>query len=156
MSSFSANPAVLPQLRPWMVTQAVESLLPVDNNAQLHCSCGVVDPASLAAVAANFFGQGADEDCDLGSVSNLVFRRLFGHCFGGLPAPGGSSLFCFGYHPSTQKPRARGPRFYAALWVTVSLQILFGNCTEKISPDPPQMQSFGTWEPAPLARLRPV
>jgi single-strand DNA-binding protein len=61
---------------------------------------------------------------------------LFGHRFGAFHAPCGSSLFCFGC---------------AALRVTVSLQILFGKNAEKISPEPPQMQSFGTWEHGPLA-----
>jgi single-strand DNA-binding protein len=55
-------------------------------------------------------------------------------------APCGSSLFCFGC---------------AAIRVTVSLQILFGKKAEKISPEPPQMQSFGTWEHGPLALLVP-
>jgi single-strand DNA-binding protein len=61
---------------------------------------------------------------------------LFGHRFGAFHAPCGSSLFCFGC---------------AALRVTVSLHILFGKNAEKISPEPPQMQSFGTWEHGPLA-----
>jgi hypothetical protein len=47
---------------------------------------------------------------------------LFGHRFGAIHAPCGSSLFCFGY---------------AALRVTVSLEILFAKDAEKISPDPP-------------------
>src|SRR5580692_2964568 len=58
----------------------------------------------------------------------------------GFHAPCSSSLFCFGY---------------AALRVTVSLQLLFGKNAEKISPEPPQMQSFGTWEHGPLALLVP-
>ena len=45
-----------------------------------------------------------------------------GTASGHFRAPCGSSLFCFGC---------------AALRVTVSLQILFGKYTEKISPDPP-------------------
>jgi single-strand DNA-binding protein len=65
---------------------------------------------------------------------------LFGHRFGAFHAPCGSSLFCFGC---------------AALRVTVSLQILFGKNAEKISPEPPQMQSFGTWEHDPLAKWCP-
>jgi single-strand DNA-binding protein len=65
---------------------------------------------------------------------------LFGHRLGAFHAPCGNSLFCFGF---------------AALQVTVSLQILFGKNAEKISPEPPQMQSFGTWEHGPLARTVP-
>jgi single-strand DNA-binding protein len=70
----------------------------------------------------------------------LCIPPWFGHRFGTFHAPGGSSLFCFGC---------------AALRVTVSLQILFGKNAEKISPEPPQMQSFGTWEHGPLAHWCP-
>jgi hypothetical protein len=73
-------------------------------------------------MAANLLGQGADDGCDLVGACRLVFRRLFGHCFGGLPAPCGSSLFCF---------------CFAALRVAVSLEILFGKNAEKICRDPP-------------------
>jgi hypothetical protein len=52
-------------------------------------------------------------------------------------APCGSSLVCFGC---------------AALLVTVLLQILFGKNTGKISPEPSQTRSFGTWEHGPLAK----
>ncbi len=55
-------------------------------------------------------------------VSRFVFRLLLGPGFGAIPAPCGSSLFCFGT---------------AALRVTVSGQILFAKCNEKISPEPP-------------------
>ena len=137
MSNAAANPAVLPPLCPCMVTQASQSLSTGNGNARVHSPCGVLDSSKIAAIAADFPRQGADENCGLGRVCRSASRRLFGHCFGGLPAPGGDSLFCFGYHPSTQQSRARGPRFCAALRVAVSLQILFGKYTEKIYPDPP-------------------
>ena len=41
--------------------------------------------------------QDADENFGFASVYRVAFRRLFGHCFGGLPAPCGNLLFCFGY-----------------------------------------------------------
>jgi single-strand DNA-binding protein len=54
---------------------------------------------------------------------------LFGHGFGAFHAPGGSSLFCFcGFQKN-----------------------LFAKNAQNISPDPPQMQSFGTREHGPLA-----
>jgi hypothetical protein len=55
-------------------------------------------------------------------VCRFVSRHLLGHGFGAIPAPCGSSLFCFGC---------------AALWVTVSGQIFLAKCGEKISPEPP-------------------
>jgi hypothetical protein len=141
MSKLPANPAVLPQPHPRKTTQASESLSTVNGKARRHSLCGGLDGSKVAAIAANFLRRDAEEILDLGCVCRIASRRLFGHCVGGLPAPGGNSLFCFGC---------------AALRVTVSLEILFGKYTKKISPDPPEMQSFGTWEPAPLARLRPV
>lgn len=137
MSNAAANPAVLPPLCPRMVTEANLTLSTGQFGAGVHSPYGVFDDSKVAAIAANFFRQGADENCGLGFVCRIASRRLSGHCFGGLPAPGGNSLFCFGYHLGTQRSRARGPRFYAAHRITVSLEILFGKYTEKICRDPP-------------------
>jgi hypothetical protein len=141
MSKLPANPAVSPQPHPCNVTQASESLSTVNGKARMQSLSGVVDRSKVAAIEANFLRRDAEEILGLGRVCRIASRRSFGHCVGGLPAPGGNSLFCFGC---------------ATLRVTVSLEILFGKYTEKICPDPPQMQSFGTLEPAPLARLPPV
>jgi hypothetical protein len=137
MSNAAANPAVTPPLCPCMVTQASLTLSTGNGNCRVHSPFGVLDDSKIAAITANFPRQGADENCGLECVCRSASRRMFGHCFGGQPAPGGNSLFCFGYHPSTQQSRARGPWFYAAHRVTVSLQILFGKYTEKICRDPP-------------------
>jgi hypothetical protein len=122
MSNAAANPAVLPPLCPCMVTQASLTFSTGNGNVRVHSPCGVLDSSKIAAIAADFSRQGADENCGLGCVCRSASRRMFGHCFGGLPAPGGNSLFCFGF---------------AAHRVTVSLQILFGKYTEKICRDPP-------------------
>jgi hypothetical protein len=122
MSKLPANPAVLPPPHPCTVTQASGSLSTVNGKARMHSLCGALDGSKLAAIAANFRRRDAEEALVLECVCRIASRRLFGHCFGGLPAPGGNSLFCFGC---------------AALEVTVSLEILFGKYTEKICPDPP-------------------
>jgi len=122
MFNAAANPAVVPSLCPCMVTQASQSLSTGNGNGRVHSLFGVLDGSKIAAITANFRRQGEDENCGLGCVCRSASRRMFGHCFGGLPAPGGNSLFCFGF---------------AAHRVTVSLQILFGKYTEKIYPDPP-------------------
>ena len=137
MSNAAANPAVLPPLCLCMVPQASLTFSRGSGKARVHSPYGVLARSKTAAIAANFSRQRADENCGLGCVCRSASRRMFGHCFGGLPAPGGNSLFCFGYHPSTQQSRARGPRFYAALRVTVSLEISFGKYTEEICRDPP-------------------
>jgi hypothetical protein len=121
MSNAAANPAVLPPLCPCIVTQASLTLSTGNGNGRGH-SPFVLDSSKMAAITANFPRQGADENCGLGCACRSASRRMFGHCFGGLPAPGGNSLFCFGF---------------AAHRVTVSLQILFGKYTEKICRDPP-------------------
>ena len=73
-------------------------------------------------MSVNIRGRDSDENFGPEGVSRFVSRLLLGHGFGAIPAPCGSSLFCFGY---------------AALRVTVSGQILFAKCSEKISPEPP-------------------
>jgi hypothetical protein len=122
MTDFPANPAVLPQPHPCTMTLASESLSTVKGKARMQSLCVVLDGSKVAAIAANFLRRKSDEILGLGCVCRIASRRLFGHCVGGLPAPGGNSLFCFGC---------------AALGVTVSLEILFGKYTEKICPDPP-------------------
>ena len=71
---------------------------------------------------ARFLHRDSDGNFGPEGVCRSVSRRLLGHGFGAIPAPCGNSLFCFGC---------------AALWVTVSRQILFAKCSEKISPEPP-------------------
>ena len=122
MSKVPANPAAFRQPHPCTRTQTSESLSTGKGKARIHSLCGVLDEATVAAIAANFLRRDAGEILDLGCVCRIASRRLFGHCAGGLPAPGGNSLFCFGC---------------AALRVTVSLEILFDKYTEKIRPDPP-------------------
>jgi hypothetical protein len=122
MSNAAANPAVLPPLCPGMVTQASLTSSTGNGKVRVHSPCGGLESSKIAAITADFSRQGADENCGPGCVCRSASRRMFGHCFGGLPAPGGNSLFCFGF---------------AAHRVAVSLQIVFGKYTEKIYPDPP-------------------
>ncbi len=67
---------------------------------------------------ARFFRQDSDGNFGPEGVCRSVSRRLLGHGFEAIPAPCGSSLFCFGC---------------TALWVTVSRQILFAKHSEKFS-----------------------
>jgi hypothetical protein len=96
--------------------------------------CEVVAQFSKLAMLAEFTRRDSNGSSGRESVSRFISRLLLGHGFGAIPAPCGNSLFCFGK---------------AALRVTVSGQILCAKCSEKISPEPPSMQSFGTWEPGP-------
>src|ERR1035438_6790590 len=136
MSISAANPAGLPHVSLSMLERANKRLPRFNGGGELHPSCDGHASSNRAVIAVAFRSQCADETFALKSGLPLCIPPLFGHRFGAFHAPCGSSLFCFGC---------------AALRVTVSLQILFGKNAEKISPEPPQMQSFGTWEHGPLA-----
>jgi hypothetical protein len=73
-------------------------------------------------MSVNFTCGNADGSFGPEGVFRSVSRLLLGHCFGAISAPSGGSLFCFDE---------------VALRVTASLQILFGEYAEKISPEPP-------------------
>jgi hypothetical protein len=137
MSISAANPAGLPHVSLCTVGLADESAPRYNGGGELHLSCDG-HPSSIRAVTAVASrSQCSDESFALKAVCRFVSRLCSGHRFGAFHAPCGNSLFCFGCA--------------AALRVTVSRQILFGKNAEKISPEPPQMQSFGTWEHDPLA-----
>jgi hypothetical protein len=122
MSIQAANAVALPYLSPCMVERAFESLPARNGAGGQRSSHGVMARSEAVAIAAIFCRRNANENFGPLCVSRFVSRRLLGHGFGALHAPCGNSLFCFGY---------------AALRVTVSLHILFGEYAEKISPDPP-------------------
>ena len=57
---------------------------------------GPLGHARAAAISANFRSQSADEYFGPVCVCRYVSRLLLGHCFGAIPAPGGTASFCFG------------------------------------------------------------
>jgi hypothetical protein len=122
MSVQAANPVAPPQLSLCVIEQATESLPARNGGCRQRSSYGVMARSRAVAMAGNFCSRNADENFGPMCVSRFVSRRLLSHGFGALHAPCGNSVFCFGY---------------AALRITVSLQILFGEYAEKISPDPP-------------------
>src|ERR1700681_2574203 len=121
MSISAANPAGLPHLSLSMVERANKSLPRFNGGGELHPSCDRHASSERAVTAVAFRSQCPDETFAEECLP-LCIPPLFGHRFGAFHAPCGSSLFCFGY---------------AALRVTVSLQILFAKSAEKISPEPP-------------------
>jgi hypothetical protein len=122
MSVQAANPVAPPQLSLCVIEQASESLPARNGVYRRRSSYGVMASSRAVAMAGDFYSRNADGNFGPMCVSRFVSRRLLSHGFGALHAPCGNSVFCFGY---------------AALRITVSLQILFGEYTEKISPDPP-------------------
>jgi hypothetical protein len=122
MSWYADNPAGNPHLFPPLGESANGSLTTRNYGGELRRSCTGYACSKQTAIVLNFRSQCADENFALARVCRLRVPPLFGHRVGAFHAPCGSSLFCFGC---------------AALWVSVSLQILFGKDAEKISPEPP-------------------
>ena len=97
------------------------------------------------AIPVNFRSQSADENFALKRIYRFVSRLLLGHRSGAIRAPSGtrsSASHCAplrGLGSSQNKfakySKERRANFFRA---------------------PPRKQTFGTWEPRPLARLRPV
>lgn len=144
MSVHAANPAGLPHVSPHMVKRATKSSLTCNYGGECRPSCGGHGSSNRTAIVANFRSQCADENFDLAWVCRYVsvfcsvtasgpFRRpaalglLLRHC---APLRGlGSSQNKVENHG-----KERRSNFFRA---------------------PPRKQTFGTWEPGPLAKLRP-
>jgi hypothetical protein len=50
-----------------------------------------------SAIAPDFCSQSTDKNFGPVCVCRYVSRLLLGHCFGAIPAPGGTAPLCFGY-----------------------------------------------------------
>ena len=145
MSFHAANPAGFSDLSSCLVEQANKSLSTRNYGGELRPSYGGDARSNRAAIAVNFRSQCADENFALARVCRYVSRLLLGHSFGAFPAPGGTrssashSAPLRGLGSSRNKfenhGKERRSNFFRA---------------------PPRKQTFGTWEPGPLAKLRPV
>ena len=146
MSFLATNPADLPHLSPCTVEPANKSLSTRNYGGELRPSYGGTCRSNRTAIAVNFSSRCADDNLALERVCRYVSRLLLGHSFGADPAPGGtrsSASHCAPLrgHGSSQNKfenhhgKERRANFFRA---------------------PPRKQTFGTWEPGPLAKLRPV
>ena len=122
MPMLAVNPAAFRSLLSPLVAPANRSFPACNGRGGRRPSYRVLGSSRLAAMAVDYFRQNADGNHCPGACLPSSIPTWFGHRFGAVHAPCGSSLFCFGR---------------AALRVTVSLQILFAKCAEKISPEPP-------------------
>src|SRR5580704_10084465 len=145
MSFLAANPADFAYLSPCPVESANKSLSTRIYGGELRPSYGGHASSNRTAIAVNFRSQCADENFDLERVCRYVSRLLLGHSFGAFPAPGGTRS------SASHSAPLRG---------LGSSQNKFENHgKERLSNffrAPPRKQTFGTWEPGPLAKLRPV
>jgi hypothetical protein len=145
MSFHAANPASFSYLSSCPVESANKTLSTPNRAGELRPSCGGPADSNRAAIAVNFRSQCADDNFALERVCRYVSRLLLGHSFGAFPAPGGTRSSASHSAPlrrlgSSQNKfenhgKERRSNFFRA---------------------PPRKQTFGTWEPGPLAKLRPV
>jgi hypothetical protein len=145
MSFHAANPAGFSNLSLCLAEQANKSLSTRNCGGELRPSYGGHASSNRTAIAVNFRSQCADENFDLERVCRYVSRLLLGHSFGAFPAPRG-----------TRSSASHS----APLWGLGSSQNKFENHGKvglsNFFRAPPRKQTFGTWEPGPLAKLRPV
>ena len=145
MSFHAANPARFSDLFPCVVEQANKSFSTRDYGDELRPSYGGPCRSNRTAIVVNFRSQCADDNFALERVCRYVSRLLLGHSFGAFPAPGGTRS------SASHSAPLRG---------LGSSQNKFENHgKERLSNffrAPPRKQTFGTWEPGPLAKLRPV
>jgi hypothetical protein len=145
MSFDATNPASFSYLSSCAVESANKSLSTRNYGGELRPSYGGPCRSNRTASAVNFRSQCADENFVLERACRCVSRLLLGHSFGAFPAPGGTRSSASRCAP------LRGPG---------SSQNKFENHGKEHLSNffraPPRKQTFGTWEPGPLAKLRPV
>jgi hypothetical protein len=144
MSFRAANLAGCSHLSPCMVLQAKSPSNTCNDCGDRRPYCGGHARSNRTAMAANFRSQSGDENFALKRVCRFVFRLMLGHGFGAIPAPGGtwsSASHC------------------APLWGLGSSQNKFAKYSRERPANffrvPPRKQTFGTWEPGPLASFAP-
>ena len=144
MSISAANSAGLPyvSLCPW----AWANQSSISRNLANHCRRSFPGDASAGrtAIWCDFREPSADKNFALKRVCRFVSRLMLGHRFGAIPAPGGTRSSASHCAP------LRGPG---------SSQNKFAKYSKERPANffrvPPRKQTFGTWEPGPLASFAP-
>ena len=145
MSFHATNPAGFSDLFPCVVESANKSLYTGNYSGELRPSFGGPCRSNRTAIAVNFRSQCADDNLALKRVCRYVSRLFLGHSFGAFPAPGGTRSSASHCAPlrglgSSQNKFANHGKVRRANFFR----------------SPPRKQTFGTWEPGRLAKLRPV
>jgi len=145
MSFHATNPAGFSDLFRCVMKQANKNFSTGNYGNELRPSCGGYARSNRAPIGVNFRSRCANENFALERVCRYVSRLLLGHSFGAFPAPVGTRS------SASHSAPLRG---------LGSSQNKFENHgTERLSNffrAPPRKQTFGTWEPGALAKLRPV
>jgi len=96
MPTLAANPAASPHLSLGLTMTALRGLMTGNGGGQWPSCRRSANRSNPAAIARNFRSQSTNENSGLTWLLRYVSRLVLGHCFGAIPAPYGSSLFCFG------------------------------------------------------------
>jgi len=100
--------------------------------------------SSRTAFCLDFREPSANKNFALKRVSRFVSRLMLGHRFGAIPAPGGTRSSASHCAP------LRGPGSSQHKFAKQSKE-----CPANFFRVPPRKQTFGTWEPGPLASFAP-
>ena len=145
MLLYTVNSAAIPHLALISAIQANRLPLTGESGCEMPSFSSALGQTNEAAPLADLHGRDAEYDFGPDCVSRLVSRPLLGHCFGAYPAPGGT------WSSASAAPSLRG--------LGSSQNKFVSRGTERRTnffQAPPRKQTFGAWEPGPLARLRPV
>ena len=144
MSISAANSAGLPNV--YLSARAWANQSFINRSLGDHCRRSFRGDASSSRTVncSDFREPTADENVVLKRVRRFVSRLMLSHCFGAIPAPGGTRSSASHCAPlrgpgSSQNKFARYSKERPANFFRV----------------PPRKQTFGTWEPGPLASFAP-
>ena len=97
MSTLAANAAASPSLS----LKTLETANPGQTEQESGENCllflGRQSRSIESAIALDYCSQSTDENFGPMCVCRYVSRLLLCHCFGAIPAPGGTAPLCFGY-----------------------------------------------------------
>jgi hypothetical protein len=97
MATLAANSAASPSLSIMALKTANALQTPRESGEDSLSFLGGQRRSNGSAIAADFCSQSTDENFGPVCVWRYVSRFLLGHCFGAIPAPGGTAPLCFGF-----------------------------------------------------------
>ena len=97
MSTLAANSAAPPSLTLSAFGTANSGQTARESDENGISFLGGQGRSSGSAIAPDFCSQSTDGNFGPVCVCRYVSRLLLGHCFGAIPAPGGTAPLCFGY-----------------------------------------------------------
>jgi hypothetical protein len=144
MSISAANSAGLPNVCLCTWAWENESFISRNLDNRYRRSLRGDASSSRTAICSDFWEPSADENFALKRVCRFVSRLMLGHRFGAIPAPVGTRSSASHCAP------LRGPG---------TSQNKFAKYSKERPANffrvPPRKQTFGTWEPGPLASFAP-